>query len=316
MDSIVFSIIIPAYNIAGYIEECVKSVCPLEPYEEVIIVDDGSTDETGAICDRLAGGDDRIRVIHKENGGPSSARNIGLKDAKGEYIIFADGDDWLNRNVLIKIKEKIQSKPDIVFCEITKVWEDGKRRPMGDGITQKIDSMKDAELLRYLSRVNKFPGSPCGKAFRKTFLIENDLFFKEGILSEDIDWFFRLYPMISSAKYCEDVLYFYRQGRAGSTTTTRGSRHAKDLLAIVEEYAGKLEELKAEKTADVEKTATIDLYRSLLEYELRVLLIKRNDVDGEERGDFRKRLKKLKYLTGFRKDIKSRLIAVLYRILI
>lgn len=94
------SVVIPVYNIQDYVERCVRSVLaqPDVPLE-VLIVDDGSTDDSGAVCDALAAEDSRVTVIHKPNGGLSDARNCGLCHAQGEYILFMDGDDWLTENV-------------------------------------------------------------------------------------------------------------------------------------------------------------------------------------------------------------------------
>ncbi len=316
MHSFVFSIIVPAYNISGYIEECVGSMCPAEPDWEIIIVDDGSTDDTGEICDSLAESHDNVTVVHKENGGLSSARNCGLEKACGRYVIFVDGDDYVDRQVLASLKDHIQGDPDVVFCETLKVWEDGKRKPMGDGITSEIDSLEGAKLLRYLSHTDKLPGSAWGKAFNRDFLMKNELFFREGLLSEDIEWSFRLYSLVNSAVYCKDTLYFYRQNRAGSITSSGGSKHAKDLLGTVEKYAKEYDRLNNLSGGDDRQTALRDMYRSFLEYELRVLLIKKDDVKGTEAEDYKRRLKALKYLTGYRKDNKSRLVALLYRVLI
>ena len=316
MHSTVFSIIVPAYNVAGYIEECIMSVCQTDPKWEIIVVDDGSTDGTGDICDRLAEVHENLTVIHKENGGLSSARNCGLMKAAGEYVVFVDGDDYIDKNAFAGIRKCIETEPDVVFCETVKIWEDGRKKPMGDGITGEINALEGAALLRYLSQANKFPASACGKAFRRDFLIENNLLFKEGILSEDIEWSLRLYPKVSRANYCKDTLYYYRQARTGSITSSRGKQHAIDLLNTVEMYADEFNRLDAEKPGDELGKGLKDLYRSFLEYELRVLWLKRNDVTGVEADGFRKRLKKLKYLTGFRKDLKSRLVAILYRMLI
>lgn len=94
------SVVIPVYNIRDYVERCVRSVLaqPDLPLE-VLIVDDGSTDDSGAVCDALAAEDSRVTVFHKPNGGLSDARNYGLCHAQGEYILFMDGDDWLAENV-------------------------------------------------------------------------------------------------------------------------------------------------------------------------------------------------------------------------
>lgn len=103
------SVIVPAYNIAAYIERCVKSLTA-QTYRdlEILLVNDGSTDDTGEICDRLAQQDSRIRVLHKENGGVSSARNLGLRHARGEYISVIDGDDWVEPTLYADCMELIQ----------------------------------------------------------------------------------------------------------------------------------------------------------------------------------------------------------------
>ena len=90
------SVIIPAYNVSAYLEKCVSSVLEQTRGDfEVIVVNDGSTDSTPQICEQLRGKDRRVRVIHKPNGGVSSARNIGIQAATGEYVFFLDGDDWI-----------------------------------------------------------------------------------------------------------------------------------------------------------------------------------------------------------------------------
>ncbi len=98
------SVIVTAYNIGGYIERGVKSVCA-QTYRnlEIIVVDDGSVDATGTILDKLAESDARIQVIHEENGGLSHARNTGIARARGNYIGFVDGDDWIDPDMYEKL---------------------------------------------------------------------------------------------------------------------------------------------------------------------------------------------------------------------
>lgn len=111
------SVVIPVYNIRDYVERCVRSVLaqPDVPLE-VLIVDDGSTDDSGAVCDALAAEDSRVTVIHKPNGGLSDARNYGLCHAQGEYILFMDGDDWLTENVCPGLLQMaLQDRADVVI---------------------------------------------------------------------------------------------------------------------------------------------------------------------------------------------------------
>lgn len=114
------SVVIPVYNIRDYVERCVRSVLaqPDVPLE-VLIVDDGSTDDSGAVCDALAAEDSRVTVIHKPNGGLSDARNYGLCHAQGEYILFMDGDDWLAENVCPGLLQMaLQDRADVVIGKV------------------------------------------------------------------------------------------------------------------------------------------------------------------------------------------------------
>ena len=106
MENLKISVIIPVYNTLNCLERCVDSVCG-QIYEnlEIILVDDGSTDGTGQLCDRLAKRDSRIRVYHKENGGASSARNMGLQKSSGDYVGFVDSDDYIDADVYQKMAE-------------------------------------------------------------------------------------------------------------------------------------------------------------------------------------------------------------------
>lgn len=122
------SIIIPIYNVEKYLEKCVQSVLS-QSYEniEVILVDDGSTDCSGQICDRLEKEDNRIRVIHKKNGGLASARNAGYQAASGEYIMYADSDDSLKSHIIETcVKSIYREKADVVIFGYNKVSENGK----------------------------------------------------------------------------------------------------------------------------------------------------------------------------------------------
>ena len=116
------SIIVPIYNIENYIRECLDSIlAQTYPYFELILVDDGSPDSCGRICDDYAKGDNRIKVVHKVNGGISSARNAGLEVAKGEWIMHVDGDDWIEPDMIESLIEAAQiTGADMVFGDFMK----------------------------------------------------------------------------------------------------------------------------------------------------------------------------------------------------
>ena len=116
------SVIVPAYNCKAVLERCVASICS-QTYRrlEIIIVDDGSTDGTSQLCDELQASDDRIRVLHKENGGVSSARNAGLKVAQGEYVQFVDSDDWIREDMTENLVTALKrTKVSLVICGYVK----------------------------------------------------------------------------------------------------------------------------------------------------------------------------------------------------
>ena len=137
------SIIVPIYNIENYIRECIDSIlAQTYPYFELILVDDGSPDNCGRICDDYAKGDNRIKVVHKVNGGISSARNAGLEVAKGEWIMHVDGDDWIEPDMIESLIEAAQiTGADMVFGDFMKygpsagynklpTWSSDKKKSM------------------------------------------------------------------------------------------------------------------------------------------------------------------------------------------
>jgi len=134
------SVIVPVYNIEMYIEKCVKSIIN-QTYKdiEVILVDDGSTDDSGKICDKLAAMDNRIFVIHKENGGLSDARNVGIDVSKGEYIGFVDGDDYISPYMYQHLLEILQlNHADMAMCDFCEINESQEK--------QTKDEKKEVEI--------------------------------------------------------------------------------------------------------------------------------------------------------------------------
>ena len=113
------SIIVPIYNVEKYLSRCINSVLSQTfPDFELLLIDDGSTDKSGYICDGYAQKDSRIKVFHIENGGVSAARNYGLDNARGEWITFVDADDWIDKDMYYKLyNEAILSEADIVICD-------------------------------------------------------------------------------------------------------------------------------------------------------------------------------------------------------
>ena len=171
-----FSIVIPVYNIEKYIEKCVTSVQEQSYINfEIVLVDDGSTDSSGNICDDLAKKDKRIRVIHKKNGGLSEARNTGIDFSKGEYVIFLDGDDWWRDNNALSDLNKIiqEDTVDIVQFFFCKYYSNGKiiegKRDYGAAFNGEYS----INMLKKYIEKDVFSGATCDKAFKLDFLNKN-----------------------------------------------------------------------------------------------------------------------------------------------
>lgn len=237
-----FSIIVPVYNVAKYISECVDSILNQDYSSfEIILVDDGSTDASGKICDEYVKKDQRIKVIHQENKGLSEARNSGIKASVGNYLLFVDSDDYIAKNSLEKIYNIVKGKGiEVVFLEAIKFFPDGTTQPMNDGyVKEKIVNKSQEEVWEHIATINKFPGSACTKAIKRSLIIEENLFFVKGLISEDLEWCYRLFAKASKYSYLEECYYFYRQQREGSITNTGFTKGLDSTFWIIKKWATK-----------------------------------------------------------------------------
>lgn len=207
------TVIIPVYNIMEYLPRCVKSVCG-QTYQnlEILLVDDGSTDGTGALCDELGQTDARIRVLHKPNGGSSSARNLGLDNAGGEYIGFVDSDDYISPQ-MYELLYKAMRKYQVRVTQIGRdeLDEQGKRLPdicVPPAAEERIDSQK---FLRELL-MHRGDCSFCTKLFHRSVL--EGKHFPVGALNEDFHFLVQLLPEIGDIVSLPEQTYhvFYREG--------------------------------------------------------------------------------------------------------
>lgn len=216
------SIIVPVYNVEKYLKECVDSIINQTYSElEVILIDDGSSDESGIICDEYAKKDARVRVIHQKNQGLSEARNTGMRNAKGYYIYFCDSDDYLDREaieVLTFTAEK--TEVDCLFFNAEAFSDEGiqirsgsyKRKhnyEIQNGMTAGFKQLLYDEYM------------PCIPLhfYKKGFLDAFSLTFKPGIYSEDELFSFYVYLNAEKVGYVDNAFYFRRM-RQGSIMTT------------------------------------------------------------------------------------------------
>lgn len=306
-----FSIIVPVYNVEKYLAECVNSILSQDFQEyEIILVDDGSKDSSGKICDFLEKNNECVKVIHKKNGGLSDARNCGVKIASGDYLLFIDSDDYISMNSL-KIIEKTINKfnlPDIICLECVKIYEDSSTIvPMNDGIDSSINGLQGDNLYQYLANLNKFPASACTKAINRNFFIKNNLFFEVGKLSEDLEWGMRLFMSAKKIVYCSVPYYNYRQARNGSISTTASENNMFHIIDTIKKGCRLAEEANLESQKKM-------IY-SFVEYIYRLLILGYSEISKENKKKYKDILKEYKYVLGTRNDKRSIMIRVAYNLL-
>ncbi len=238
------SFILPIYKVEDYLTQCVDSIwSQLTEDSEIILVDDGSPDRCGIICDDYAARDPRIRVVHKENGGLSSARNAGMDIAQGDYLCFVDSDDYIEENTVPKLMDWIhRGGADICFLKTHKVYPDGTRLLLGENL--EADSLRTREAaLHHLATRPIYPGSAWGKLFRREFLEKNGFRFpKDRRLSEDLIYCLDAYLKAETFDSLDFPFYCYRQARPGSITRKIDARYYFDTFLFVQEAADRFRE--------------------------------------------------------------------------
>lgn len=212
------SVIVPMYNVQDYLEDCVKSIVN-QSYKnlEIILVDDGSPDNCGKMADGYAKEDKRIKVIHKPNGGLSDARNAGMAEATGDYLMFIDSDDMMMPDAINKMMQKIlQEDADYVIGNYINCDEDGTYWKNPVFSLEKYKTFK-LDINDYVDSFFIMNSSVCNKIFNHEFIKKLDLKFKIGLPAEDA--MFTTYCFIKSTKvyYIPDLVYCYRQRGAGTS---------------------------------------------------------------------------------------------------
>lgn len=204
------SVIVPIYKVEAYLEKCIQSI-QNQTYRnlEIILVDDGSPDQCGKICDRYKERDERIRVIHKENGGLSDARNFGIDAATGEYILFVDSDDYIHpRMVEILLKKLEDSGADIAVCDFRQV--DEKEIVVDDAEVCEAsvsESFSGQEIMNNLQYRNLLTVVAWNKLYKSDLFVQ--LRYPKGKIHEDEFLIHRLLHLCQKTVYISNKLYYY-----------------------------------------------------------------------------------------------------------
>ena len=221
------SVIIPVYNVEKWLNKCVDSILS-QSYEnfEVILVNDGSTDKSKDICDQYSKEDNRVKVFDILNSGQSVARNIGLKEAKGDYILFIDSDDYISDKAIIEkfINILDSNNYDFIYTSYCR-FEDGNEEKITEILpinltNDEIKNKEGKDILVDLLNKNSFHHAPYLKVCRKEFILNNKLFFREGYYHEDAEWTFKVFYYAKKI-FIYDKPWYMRRMRENSTITSR-----------------------------------------------------------------------------------------------
>ncbi len=254
MDNVKVSVIVPCYQNGQTVEKTVRSIqAQTERAWELIMVNDGSTDDTGAVLDRLALDEPRMRVIHQENGGVSAARNAGLAIARGEWVTFVDADDWLLFDALTRLLEKTEADVDIVCGAYA-------MRYIDEGAREELHVCRDGDLqtvIESLIRGDSALNSMCARLYRRSMLKTHALTAPVGVkVGEDV--LFNLAAFVAARRWVisDELIYIYEYG--GDSAMTRAKTDvfdkSRDMLAGIDRFLT----MQGKKTAFFR--AHIDIY--------------------------------------------------------
>lgn len=219
-----YSVIIPVYNVEKYINRCLKSILSQRYNDlEIIVIDNGSTDSSGSICDIYANEDANISVYHIENHGVGSARNFGLSKARGEFIYFVDSDDYLVGNLFAEFEDKLTPDLDLLVFSYYNSFEQ-----------EMTEKNRKKKILPYNGSYDKYDFSKIfkdlflsdmlytvwNKLYRREFLIENNISFEKYELGEDVRFNLNAYRNVNKVYLSQDSYYVYVIGRKGSAMSS------------------------------------------------------------------------------------------------
>lgn len=231
-----FSVIVPAYNVEEYLDECVKSILDnsLADYE-IVLVDDGSSDGTSRLVDEWARSNACIKAVHQENGGLSAARNAGLAVARGRFVVFLDADDCLAPWALADLSDLIReaSEPDVVITEMSNVRDVTQIPPRHEAICISATQIYKDEVFKYVFTKKPHTWPAQQYPMKRSFIESAGLTFALGILHEDVSWTAEAFASAKSFAAYAHPWYIRRYGRDGSIMSSASVKHITDTVQAV-----------------------------------------------------------------------------------
>ena len=260
-----FSIIVPIYNVERYLEQCIESVLA-QDYQnyELILVDDGSPDNSIDICVKYAKQYSNIVFIHKINGGVSDARNAGIQIARGEYLMFLDSDDYWEGTTILSDLQKIiiENNPDTIFNYMSSVYPE---KIVNHYINRDKLIGSFREDFQGLYQDGIYLGFPFTKTIKRELILKNQLFFIKGRTFEDVIWSFSLVKHIKDYAIYRNCFYMYRRERKGSITSVVTAKNQESLFQNLSDVITEIENMKLnnELLPGLKKYAD-DIYRYVM----------------------------------------------------
>lgn len=306
------SIIVPLYKAEPYIQECNLSI-QAQTYKniEVIFVDDGSPDRSGIIADSLSREYNNIKVIHKSNGGASSARNAGVEMSNGEYLLFVDSDDFLRSHDSLEriVTCAAQNNfPDIVGFNIMYYYPSSNHYKKWVEYDTNITNANDKDILiQELVKTGTLPVSPCGKLIKREYYLQSRISFIEGTIAEDIPWTIKLFEMASTICFMSEYHYCYRQEVATSVTGNHTDKKFIDLVTVIENLIPLIDNTKF-------NNLTKEHLLSFAAYELCIAMGGLHRLNKTIRMQVRDRLKHLAWLLNYTQNPKVLIASRVYRV--
>ena len=260
------SIIVPVYKVEKEIHRCVESIIN-QTFEdiEIILVDDGSPDKCPRICDEYANKDNRVKVIHKENGGLSDARNVGLLESSGEYVLFVDSDDYIDKYTCENFYYIIKDDIDIVVGDAVRI-EDGKELLMRHTDIPADSAISGSDFLKVQLKSRKMYMAAWFNLYNRRFLVNNNLFFKKGILHEDEQWTPRVFLKAERVKYVGLPFYSYVIRKNSITKNKDKTKNGIDLINTCHELEKLYTEIKDKELKKLLNNYLAGLYLNAIHF--------------------------------------------------
>lgn len=276
-----FSVIVPVYNVEMFLKSCLDSVLSQDfDNYEILLIDDGSSDTSSIICDQYSEKFNQIKVIHKENGGLSDARNIGLENSSGKYVIFIDSDDYIEKNSLMKFYIEIMNSqyPDLLISRMMQIYPDNIIKFMDRNMpTNIIKSGNKNQIISWVFSESENTWPSVRYIVKKDLIHKNNLKFLKNHLHEDLDWTSQLFLFSQTFSCSEYYWYYHRMDRTGSITTTKNPNRFFDVINILKKNINDdaYGNLTIQSKKMIFERLTISLFGTLRDYQYYSNIIKK-----------------------------------------